>query len=189
MDRDEEILDYLQERMTPAARDRFEADMAANAALAAEVEVLRSVRAALASGPAHENKDAVWARLSLSIDQTSGPANFNRAPKWAGLMRYAAVAVVAVAAWQLAVVPQMPQGPDGFRPASVEAAQYVLQIRFDDEAAFADIVELLYTLDATIVDGPGALGLVQVSFANTTARTEAIGVLKSSDLVEFVQTD
>lgn len=189
MDRDDEILDYLQERMTPAARDRFEADMANNAALAAEVEVMRSVRAALASGPAHENKDAVWERLSHSINQTSGPANFNRAPKWAGLMKYAAVAVVAVATWQLGVVPQMSQGPNGFRPASVEAAQFVLQVRFNDEAAFADIVELLYPLNGTIVDGPGALGLVQVSFADATARSDAIVALETSNLVEFVQSD
>lgn len=186
MERDDEILEYLQDRMGRDDRDRFEADMAEDASLAAEVEVMRSVRTALASGPIHENKDAVWARVSRSIDQMQEPANVNRAP-WGALLRYAAVAVVAVSAWQVAIVPRISSAPDTFRPASEQTAGVALQVKFTDAAMFTDIAALVYTLNGTIIDGPGALGILHLSFPDTDLRAQAIDVLERSDLVEFVQ--
>ena len=186
MERDDAILEYLQDRMSRDDRDRFDADMAQDASLAAEVEVMRSVRTALGSGPIHEDKDAVWARLSRSIDQVPEPANVNRSP-WGALSRYAAVAVVAVSAWQVAIVPRMVSAPETFRPVSELTADIALQVKFVDTATFTQIAELIYILNGTITDGPGALGILLLSFSDSDMRAQAIDALERSDLVEFVQ--
>ncbi len=187
MDRDDAILDYLQDRMSREDRTGFEAMMAQDAALAAEVEVMRSVRAALAEGPVHANKEAVWDRLSNSMADRPEPANTNRAP-WAALLRYAAVAAVAVSVWQFGVVPRMASAPDGFRPASQQTDALRVQVKFNDGVAFTEIAALLYSVNGTIVDGPGALGFVHLSFVDVEARAQAVAVLEVSDLVDLVQT-
>ncbi|GAB5468137.1 MAG: hypothetical protein Kilf2KO_11670 [Rhodospirillales bacterium] len=189
MDRDDEILDYLQNRLAPADRAQFEKAMANDRSLAAEVGLMRSVRAELKARPVHEDADAVWDRLSAAIDPAPQTANDNRRP-WLQVLRYAAVAVVAVAAWQLAIVPRISVDPDGFQVASERSVGFVLQVKFVDSAAIGEIAELLRPLNGTITDGPTALGLVRVSFADEKMQQEALDLLASrSDLVEFALED
>ena len=186
MDRDDEILDYVQNRLAPADRVQFEKAMANDKSLAAEVDLMRSVRAELEAGPAHENADAVWDRLSATIDPPPQTANDNRRP-WLQALRYAAVAVVAVAVWQVGVVPRISGEPDGFRPASERSVGFVLQVKFIESATIGEIIELLRPLNGNITDGPTALGLVRVSFPDETMQQEALDVLGSrSDLVELM---
>lgn len=185
MDRDDTILDYLQNRLGPKDRDRFERDMAQDASLAAEVDLMRSVRAELATGPKHENADAVWARVSASMDSAAPPANVNR-PPWMQFLRYATVATIAITAWQLTVAPRISNEPNGFRAASERAAAVVLQVKFAPTATIGDIGTLLAPLRGTITEGPSALGLVRVSFPDEAARQQAIVVLNGRpDLVEL----
>lgn len=186
MDRDDKILDYVQNRLAPADRAQFEKAMAQDKPLAAEVDLMRSVRAELEAGPSHENADAVWNKLSAVIDPTPQTANDNRKP-WRQVLQYAAVAVIAVAAWQFAVVPRISEQPGGFQAASEHAAGFVLQVKFLESATMGQIIDMLRPLNGTITDGPSALGLVRVSFAQAELRQEALGVLNTrSDLVELV---
>jgi len=60
MDRDDQILDYLQGRLAPADHEQFEASMAQDASLKAEVDIMRSVRSSLADAPKHGNSAEVW---------------------------------------------------------------------------------------------------------------------------------
>lgn len=186
MDRDDTILNYLQNRLSSEDRAQFETAMAQDAALSAEVDLMRSVRADLSAGPMHDNADAVWARLSAKIDPTLQPANANRRP-WMPVLRYAAVAALAIAVWQVTVVPRTGGVPDEFRPASEGVAAFVLQVKFADTATIADIGTLLAPLNGTISDGPSALGVVRVSFPDQAAQQQAFAALNArADLVELV---
>lgn len=186
MDRDQSILDYLQDRLTSSDRDVFERSMAKDTSLAAEVDLMRSVRAELSSAPGHENADAVWDRLSAEIDAEPQAANDNRRP-WRQTLKYAAVAVLAVAAWQVTVGPRINQVPGEFRTASEQPAAFAFQVKFVESATIGEITALLAPLGGTITDGPSALGLMRISLAEAGLREEALEVLNNSrELVEFV---
>ncbi|MGZ2258768.1 hypothetical protein [Roseobacter sp. A03A-229] len=186
VDRDQDILNYLQDRLTAADREAFEGAMARDASLAAEVDVMRAVRAELASAPRHENADAVWDQLSVEIDAMPTTANDNKRP-WQQMLKYAAVAVIAVAAWQVTVGPRINGAPDGFRTASEKSEAFSFQVKFVDAATLGEIAAVLVPLGGTISDGPSALGLLRLSFANASLGEEAIVVLEErTDLVEFV---
>ncbi|MFK7882109.1 hypothetical protein [Roseobacter sp.] len=186
MDRDQDILNYLQDRLTTTDREAFEDAMGRDASLAAEVDVMRSVRAELASEPRHENAKAVWDRLSAEIDAAPKAANDNNRP-WQHVLKYAAVAVIAVAAWQVTIGPRINGVQDGFRPASEQPTAFSFQVKFVDTATFVEIMALLSQIGGTISDGPSALGLVRLSFADASLGEAAIRVLEDrSELVEFV---
>ena len=116
---EQNILDYLQNRLSAARKDAFEQMMAEDAALAAEVEVMRAVRRELAAGPKLDNAEAVWERVSASIDAQAVPANDNRSPL-KQVLKYAAVVLIAVGAWQVTVVPRISAVPASIMPASAE---------------------------------------------------------------------
>lgn len=184
MDRDDEILDYVQNRLPPVGREQFEKAMAKDKSLAAEVDLMRSVRAELKAGPTHKNEDAVWDKLSATIDPAPQHANENRRP-WLQVLQYATVAVVAVATWQFAVVPRISVMPGEFRAASEQSGDFVVQVKFIESATIGEITDLLRPLNGTITDGPSALGLVRVSFKEQAMQKEALQVLNSrTDLVE-----
>ena len=186
MDRDDKILNYVQERLSPQDRAAFEASMATDAALASEVALMQSVRGAMASAPKHDKSEAVWDRLSASMTPVPEPANTNRSPLIA-VLRYAAVAAIAVTAWHLTVVPRSSGVPGGFAPATETTAAFVLQVKFADTASFGEIGALLGPLGGSISDGPTALGLVRVSFTDEISLQEAVGALNAaSDIVELV---
>lgn len=186
MNRDDAILDYLQNRLSPDDRAAFKQAMAEDAVLAAEVDVMRSVRAQLATGPEHDQAEAVWNRLSASIGQDGRPANENRIPV-AQALRYAAVALVAVFVWQFAVAPRTSDVIPGFTPASETAGAFVLQVKFTEDATLGEITELLTPWRATIIGGPGSLGILRVAFPDAAARQQAMVELSArTDLVEVV---
>ncbi|MDU9004365.1 hypothetical protein [Sedimentitalea todarodis] len=190
MDQDDAILDYLQDRLKPEDRASFEADMGRDPVLAAEVDLMRQVRAELASGSKHDDAEAVWDRLSASMDEAPQAANENRRP-WIQGLRYAAVGVIAVAAWQLAVVPRLDAPGDGFRTASeLQSEAYTLQVKFIEGVTLEEIAELLGPLAGTISDGPSALGLVRLSFPDAASLAQAQETLNyRGDLVEFLSEE
>lgn len=187
MDRDDKIIDYVQNRLSPSERERFEQSMARDTSLAAEVGLMQSVRTELATGPRHKNADAVWDRLSSAIDPAPETANDNRRP-WREALKYAAVAAVAVGIWQFTVMPRTTNQPGGFTTASEQSNRPTLQIRFVDTTTIADITALLGLLGGTITSGPSALGLVHVAFPDASAQQRALETLSArSDLIELVQ--
>lgn len=160
--------------------------MAQDASLAAEVDLLRSVRSEFAKAPKHENADLVWDRLSAEIDAEPRAANDNR-PLWKEALKYAAVAILSVAAWQFTFGPRIGDVQDGFRAASEAQVDFSFQVKFVETASYGEIAALLAPLDARITDGPSALGLMRLSFEDADARQQAISVLETnSGLVEMV---
>ncbi|MEL7013167.1 MAG: hypothetical protein AAFO72_07800 [Pseudomonadota bacterium] len=186
MDRDDAILHYLQDRLDAEDRTSFEQALAEDPALAAEVDVMRAVREEMRTEPQHEKAEEVWNKLSAQMDGMGPAANDNVAP-WLGVLKYAAVAAIAVAAWQFTVVPRIGDPQDGFRAASEANAEFVLQVRFVDSATIGGIRDLLGPIGGTITDGPSALGIVQVSFVDAASRDAAREVLTSrSEIVDFL---
>lgn len=182
MNRDQNIIDYFQDRLTPERRAAFENEMAQDASLAAEVALLRSVRAELAQAPKHGNADLVWDRLSTEIDASPTAANDNR-PLWKEVLKYAAVAVLSVATWHVTVGPRISSDPDGFRTASEGQVDFSIQVKFVQTASYGEITALLAPLNARFTDGPSALGLVRLSFDDTSTRQQAIRVLEANKAV------
>ena len=186
MDREDWILNHIQGRHSAEDQASFENAMARDPALSAEVNVMRAVRRELADSSKHENAEAVWLRLTKEIDDHPKPANDNRQP-FVAILRYAAVALIAVAAWQFAVVPRLGDPDAGFRTASGDAASHVLQVKFRPDVTIAAIGDVLTALEGTIADGPSTLGILRLSFADNAALTNAFEVLSARDeLVELI---
>lgn len=186
MDRDDAMLDYLQGRLTPEERASFEAEIARDSSLSAEVSLMKSVRAALKEGPEHENAAAVWNRLSADMDASPQAANENRRP-WLEALKYAAACVLAVAVWQFAVVPRLGALDGGFRAASEQSNAFMLQVKFVESATLSEIGNVLGPLGGVISDGPSALGILRLSFPDARRRDEALDALDGrDDLVDFV---
>lgn len=188
MDRDDKTLAYLQGRLVAREREQFERDMAADAGLRSEVNLMQSVRGELSNAPTLPDPDELWERISTVIDQPGKAANDNRRP-WLQAAQYAAVACVAIAVWQVVAVPRLgpDTGPEVFRAVSETSDKFELQVKFLDTATIADVIAVLAALDGTISDGPSALGIVRVSFVSEARRQNAFETLTSRrDLVEFM---
>lgn len=181
MDRDDRLIDYMQGRMDPQDRTAFEAEMAADPALAAEHAALGAAAEMLGRTEVPAGTmQAGWDRLSASIEAERAPmpANVNR---WPALLRTAAVAVLAVGLWQLAVVPRLGGPEGGFVPASETGTAPTLRVAFADDATLADIAALLRGLGATVTDGPGAMGIFTLEFTDEAARDAAEATLAQRD--------
>jgi len=190
---DDKTQAYVAGQMTPQERAEFEADVQADPNLAAEVAVAQAARTAFSDEDARAAKRAEqgWARLEAEIAPRAlpQPANDNR-PVWRGWVQTAAAVVVAVGLWQVIAVPQISGNDDGFVPVSASTQGPALQVIFAETAELGDVVALLSDLDGIVIDGPGALGLFRISFADEAARDSARAALQSNtDLVMEVMVD
>lgn len=178
MDRDDRLLAYMQNRLSPAARVAFEDELARDPGLRAEHAAMRAAADALGATPVPEGaRSAGWARLSDSIEADRAPraANDNRG---LALLKVAGIVAATVVVWQFAVVPQLP-GPEtgGFVPASEVVTTPTLLVAFTDDATLVEITALLRETGAKLVDGPSALGLYTLGFTDAAALEAAEAAL------------
>lgn len=187
MDRDDKVLDYLQDRMGPEDRAGFEREMDSDPSLAAEVAMLTGARRAMAEETLPDGaSEAGWARLSEAIaeDQATPPANTNRPLAWA---QAAAIAAAAIAVWQFAVVPRFQGAEPGLVPASDTIEGPALRAAFAADAPLSEVTALLREVGATVIDGPSAVGLYTLAFRDAGARDSAEAALTDRpDLVTAV---
>ncbi|MEM1267464.1 MAG: hypothetical protein AAGI50_15760 [Pseudomonadota bacterium] len=190
MTRDERLLAYMQNRLDPDDRIAFEADMAADPAVAAEVDVMRAVRAEFEERAEAPDAVAGWRRLEMAIEADKRrPANENRAPRLA-LWQVAAVVAAALLTWETAVAPQIGAERGGYATVSEVAAGPALRVAFVPSATIGEIDAILVDLGGTITDGPGALGLYRISFVDDAARDSAEAALAArTELVELVTAE
>lgn len=189
MDQDDKVLAYLQGRMSDADRDAFEGEIAKSPELAAEIAALRVAQGILAEGASDMPAEG-WARLSSAIAASEQPpANTNR-PLRLSLLQAACVAIAAVIGWQFAAPALFQQDAESYIPASTDQDSAALQIVFAPEASIGDIAAILAEVDASVADGPGAMGIFRLTFADVAARDRAFAALRArADLVDEVLVD
>ena len=130
-----------------------------------ELEVLRRLAAAVREQEqAHEAPpfELGWARLQRSLQQEARPAL--RRDWWKPGLAAAAALVIAL---QLGILMRPAQVDSDWQLQSGGSEQvlsggYRVQLRFVEHAQWQQIRALLLELDAVLVDGPSALGVVQV---------------------------
>ncbi len=194
METEDQILMYIQDRLSKEDRQAFEARMASDRSLAAEVAVVKSARAEFASMRASgADVQAGWADLERRIeaDQVAVPpaANVN-GPIRLGLLQVAAVAALAVMVWQFVAVPQMGNGPDMFETVSEQGDGFVLQVVFQPDATLADTTEFLSRFQGTISDGPGATGVYRLRFEGPELLESALtAASENRALFQFVAAE
>ena len=191
MDREEELLFYVQNRLSEQDKQAFENRLSEDPQLAAEVAVLKVAKTAFAEEDeeAHNLHDG-WAELETRMDATPAvAANANR-PIRLGLLQVAAVAVISVMTWQFVAVPQFVQDPARYETVSSESSGYVLQVVFRPAATFAEAAVFLARFGGSISDGPGAVGVYRVRFEDATQLENAMMAAKTNaELFEFVAAE
>lgn len=172
VDREEEMLKFVQNRLSGDRRAAFEAAMQSDPQLASEVKVMQAVRAELSEQDEAlgSNPDG-WERLSNSIEASRAPVNDNRAPL-RQVFQMAASAVLAVGVWHFAITPYL-SGDERYETVSQETTGPVLQVVFESSAPFGDVAELLAGFGGRITEGPSAVGAYRVEFADAAQRDAA----------------
>lgn len=174
MDREDRLMAYIQNKLPTEDAQSFEAELAADETLAAEVAALRAVRAEFGEQDKAEDVQAGWARFEEALDEVAPqPANRNR-PVKLSLLQVAAVVVASLLLWQFAVVPNLSETVGtGYETVSEEPAGPILQVIFQSDASIGAISELLGEYDGTILDGPSAMGLYRIEFPDMERRDAA----------------
>jgi hypothetical protein len=156
---------YLNGTLEGAELAAMEALLLRSAEAREELEVLRRLAAAVREQEqAHEAPpfELGWARLQRCVQQEARPVP--RRDWWKPGLAAAAALVVAL---QLGILMRPAQVDSDWQLQSGGSEQvlsggYRVQLRFVEHAQWQQIRALLLELDAVLVDGPSALGVVQV---------------------------
>ncbi len=172
-DNDQRLLEllpwYLNGTLEAAERGQVDALLLRSAEAREALQSLRELAAAVRQDELAANLrqpapgELGWARLQRSLRQEA--ATTQRRDWWKPGLAVAAALVVAL---QIGILAR-PDGTDSdWRLQSGGAAQqllsggYRVQLRFVEHAQWLQIRELLLEVDGLLIDGPSALGLVQV---------------------------
>ena len=187
---DETLIAFVHGRLPENEAARIATEAGRQPDLAAEIALIRGITAAAAAEATDPAPGELgWARLSRAIDAEPVRPGLHHARR---LWPLAAAAAAAVLVWQLIAVPfvlpptEMPEyAPVSERPAG----EPTLSVAFLPEATEADMRALLQEIDARISDGPSAIGLWQLSFADAAARDAGLARLQSAVIVESAQAN
>jgi len=137
-----------------------------------------------------------WSRIEREISRTAeiatpvaanDDAPFWKRPRFAGWHVAASVAV-AVLGWQALVVPAITSAP-GDDPVAYSlagdgaAAEFTVRVAIQPGVSEAEMRALLSDVDARIVDGPSAIGLYTLGFADAEAKAAAEQELLQRDAI------
>ncbi len=161
---------YVNGTLADAQREAVDAHLAQCADCRGEVALLRvlreEVRATAASGGAGELGRR---RLLREAEAQRAPAR----SRWRPALGLAAAVVIGVQTVLLLTLER--ESADAITPlAGSTPAEAVLQLRFQPGATEAQIRELLQSVGARLVDGPGALGVYRLRLEDPEADPEAV---------------
>ena len=184
----EELLPWQVNDTLDAEESRQVEDyLAGNPDARADVEFMHAVRKTLKNQTLHSPGELGLKRFQkqLADAQKTTPA-----PKqwWRPALAAAALVIVVqggllVNMWQTETGTYAPLGDD--TPGGA-----VMQVEFNENATAAAIQETLTGIEATIVDGPGALGIYRLQLRSDAKRDEAIQVLSTNtEVVKHVSKE
>ena len=169
---DETLIAYVRGRLPEAEAARIAAEATRRPDLAAEIALVRGL-----AGAADAEADCPGSRESSAGRGCRGRSTPKpaRPGRRAGprLWPLAATAAAAVLVWQVVAVPFISGPGEDARYAPVSeqpAAGSTVSVAFVPTASEAAIRALLAEMGARITDGPSAIGLWQLSFADDAAR-------------------
>ncbi|RLJ41034.1 hypothetical protein BCF46_3610 [Litoreibacter meonggei] len=191
MDREDELLFYVQNRLSERDREAFEERLATDQILAAELAVLQAARNNFTEKKSGASELSVgWADLEGRMDAAQPTAANDNHPIRLGLLQVAAVSAIAVMAWHFVAVPQFAKTPDAFETVSQESDAHVLQVIFSPDATLAETAAFLTQFDGSISGGPSAVGLYRLRFADPEQLESALEAAKANGaLFEFVAAE
>ena len=166
------LIAYVRGRLPEAEATWIATEATRRPDLAAEIALVRGLAgAADAEADAPVPGEFGWARLSRALDVEPARSVRRVGPQ---LWPLAAAAAAAVLIWQVVAVPFI-SGPGSeearYSPVSERPADgFTVSVAFVPTASEAAIRALLDEMGARISDGPSALGLWQISFADDAAR-------------------
>lgn len=158
----------------------------ADPALTRQVDALGHIRAQMqAEGDAFSPSALGFARLSQAISEPAA-ANISTAPTWwrTGMIA-ACTAVVAVGI--TLQLPRLTTSEPVYEQASATQDALRLQVAFQPNVGMDAVGTLLTELELSIVSGPSALGLYELTATGATDLSKAFTALESrKDLVDYV---
>lgn len=188
---DEMIQAFVAGTLDAEAAAELTRAAAADPALTADIALRRAIRLAGQDAAAQRQVDTVgWSRIARSIAIVeplgSGAANDmtngSEQPFWARRMiapwQAAAALVIALVGWQTIIVPRTistsPSADGEYALAGADqSTAFVLRVAFVDTASVAELHTLLRAVDARVIDGPSAVDLYDLAFANAEAQSVA----------------
>jgi anti-sigma factor RsiW len=177
---------YVKGHLTGPMLARVEAFLARSPDARAEVEWLRRrEREAQALRP--QSRDAAFARFmqqlvpSAPVLVPAAPPRRRNRPRWLTPMFGIAVTVAAVEA---ALIGALLHEREAAPPVQVRGAR--LTVTFHSGATEAQIRELLQSVEATIVSGPGARGAYTLDVATGQAEAATARLAERRDVVRSV---
>lgn len=189
-DIDEQLNRWANGQLPEAERRALEQKMAEDPVLAREAEFAKTLRHAVQEEPADGPGALGLARLQKAIraEQTETPAVLPRKNFWRPVAIAASVIVAVQAALLLGPAPLDDGTAVNVAPASGEPSEKAphLQIVFDPSATMADIQTAVLRVDASIVAGPSALGILQLRLPSEADVETAAEQLRDYDFVDEV---
>jgi hypothetical protein len=178
-----ELVLYASGAMQGEQRSTFEAQLAEDAELRAELEFLRSLHAGIRNEQANPPGEFGLARLKRAIHAEQRPAGRN----W---WRPVAIAASLLLVVQSALFITRVQQETVYKPLGGDVSEATLQIMFSPSATEAQIRELLRSADAVLVDGPGAGGLYRIRLsipAESSGYASAIEAIRArKDIITYL---
>lgn len=182
---EDDLLAYQRGEAPPETAARIEAAAEGDAGLRAELAVMGGLKGALdAASDSPDMRSFGWRRLEAEIKLEDRVVPAPRGQIW----RVAAMILGALVLGQGTYIALVPGSGDTleFRTVSSETAAFVLAIGFAPEARADQIEALLRETGTRIVDGPSAIGLYRVAFADAQALDRALAAFDAAPIVALV---
>lgn len=169
---------YLNGTLGDAEKAAVERALAADAGLRTELSALRALQSAVRSqDPGRGPGELGLARLKREIGPAARPVWMTRGGALAAAFALGAI----LSAAGMSLLTEEVGGT--FRQAGGPVAGPQLVVGFRPEATVAEMSDLLLSQDATIEDGPSALGLYRVTVPEGSDPAQVAGALVAADKI------
>ena len=175
---------YINDSLDDAERRTVEQALADDAGLRREADTLRALRRGIQAQELPTPCELGLKRLQRDIQRRRKPASGRG---W----RLAAIAAGLLLTVQTAVIVTRAPSPGHYAPLSGSpsgplSSAAVLQLGFSPGATAVDIASLLQSIDARIIDGPGANGLYRIALPQGEDAGQALAKLRAQpDIVAY----
>lgn len=173
---------YLNGTLDDSERTSVNHALATDAGLRAELEVLRRIRTAVQTDDVGQSPgDLGLARLKRDLAREAKPS-------WTVRIASVAAAFALGAGVSVLVMGQFVQDPAEYAQAGAPVTGKQLVVAFRPEATAQEIADLLLAHDATIVDGPSAIGLYRIALGEgADARAVGAAFITARGIVESAE--